>query len=314
MNLSKSRGASVRVLGPVARATPADLDRVALPLLPAIADIDDARRALVRLHGRAVPVANGETGVGPVIDGLSIRFLPVPGRRLVGIDFDGVIDEQRRLHRACRWLLDELETFVEVSVSGRGLHAYVWADVDDDAPDCTRGHGLGEGYGRFVPWPSKVPSVAIYCGRTWRHFRWSGIGYGRWGGLPIADGTATVNRWMRDIVACRAVDAWRRSLERPVEAPGRPRSMRRGPLVDLRNLSGHEVAGYLDAKRVGGSWVAFCPHCKARGRVSRSGRPSLSIWTDGGRVAVTCHACQADGLGRDAYRAVLEVVTMRGRR
>ena len=134
MNATKSASASLRVLGPVRSATPAELDCVALPLLPAIADIgelrqwaladerkiavrfdgrrpwggaskgdqcdvigaleagravpstvlgtfDEARRALVRLHGRPVPVRDPETGAmvgGPVIDGLSIRFLPVP--------------------------------------------------------------------------------------------------------------------------------------------------------------------------------------------------------------------------------------------
>lgn len=364
MNATKSASASLRVLGPVRSATPAELDCVALPLLPAIADIgelrqwaladerkiavrfdgrrpwggaskgdqcdvigaleagravpstvlgtfDEARRALVRLHGRPVPVRDPETGAmvgGPVIDGLSIRFLPVPGRRLVGVDFDGVIDERRRLHRACRWLLDELGTFVEVSVSGRGLHAYVWCDVDDDAPDCAVAHGLGDGYGRFVPWPSKVPSVAIYCGRTWRHFRWSGVGYGKWGGFPIADATTTINRWLRDIAACRAVDAWRRSLERPVEVP-RARAGIGSRISWQTVLRADAVAAVLGGRLVGGRLEAQCPWCALRGRRSASGRPSLVIW-DGvdGRVGIVCWSCREAGMSADVWRTVGDCV------
>ena len=282
---------------------------------------DEARAALLRMRGRAVPLkdwTSGERTDGPVIDGLSLRFLPVAGRRLVGVDFDGVIDERGRLHRACRWLLDELATFVEVSVSGRGLHAYVWVnDLDDGLPDASTAYALGAGYGGFVPWSSKVPSVAVYDGRSWRHFRWSGAGYSRWATLPVADASDVIPRWLRDIDACRQVDAWNKAREAPQTlAPvrragiaarvGWQSSLTVGEVV--RSLGGH-------ARGASGRFEAVCPRCRNAGRVSRDAkgnvvplRPSLVIWNDGGRVCVHCFACAASGLGREAWEAVGEAV------
>ncbi|NBQ33588.1 MAG: hypothetical protein EBU21_16830, partial [Proteobacteria bacterium] len=98
---------------------------------------DEARAWLVRLRGQPSRVRNRDTGKeedGPPIDALSLRFLPFPGRRLVGLDFDGVIDCEGRFHPVFMQLCEELDTFVELSVSGRGAHAYVWADLPDDAP------------------------------------------------------------------------------------------------------------------------------------------------------------------------------------
>ena len=294
---------------------------------------DEARAALLRLSGRPVPLrdwATGERTDGPVIDGLSLRFVPVAGRRLVGVDFDGVIDERGRLHRACRWLLDELATFVEVSVSGRGLHAYVWVDdLDEALPDASTAYAIGDGYGGFVPWPSKVPSVAIYDGRSWRHFRWSGVGYSRWATLPVANTTSVVNRWLRDIAMCREVDAWHMAREAPVvdEVRMRSRSGRGGQRSAFSRLTAGEVAAYLAEAGLrvggrGGAYTAVCPRCRNSGRVSRNEdgsagstlRPSLSIWMSDGRTAVSCHYCQKVGLGREAYRAVCDVVDARVRR
>ncbi len=282
---------------------------------------DEARAALLRLRGRPVPLKDWTTRErtdGPIVDGLSLRFLPVAGRRLVGVDFDGVIDERGRLHRACRWLLDELATFVEVSVSGRGLHAYVWVDdLDEALPDASTAYALGEGYGHFVPYPTKPPSVAIYDGRSWRHFRWSGVGYSRWAALPVANATSVVNRWLRDIAMCREVDAWNKAREVPqTVAPARrsgiaarvdwQSSLTVGEVV--RSLGGH-------ARGASGRFEAVCPRCRNAGRVSRDAkgnvvplRPSLVIWNDGGRVCVHCFACAASGLGREAWEAVGDAV------
>lgn len=273
---------------------------------------DEARAALLRLRGRPVPLKHWGTGErtdGPVIDGLSLRFLPVGGRRLVGVDFDGVIDERGRLHRACRWLLDELSTFVEVSVSGRGLHAYVWVDdLDGALPDASTAYGLGEGYGRFVPWPSKVPSVAIYDGRSWRHFRWSGVGYGRWAGLPIANASDVIPRWLRDIEACRQVDAWRKSLEPREPLPAVPAGIgSRLSWATERNAG--QVTAALGGRVVYGRFEAPCPWCARQGRESKSGRMSLVVWDDAnGKVGVTCWYCRERGMNRHVWHAVGEAV------
>ena len=273
---------------------------------------DEARAALLRMRGRLVPLKHWGTGErtdGPIIDGLSLRFVPNSGRRLVGVDFDGVIDERGRLHRACRWLLDELSTFVEVSVSGRGLHAYVWVDdLDDALPDASTAHGLGEGYGGFVPWPSKVPSVAIYDGRSWRHFRWSGTGYLRWATLPVADATQVIARWLREIDACRQVDAWRRSLEPREPLPAVPAGIgSRLSWATARNAG--QVTAALGGRVVGGRFEAPCPWCARQGRESKSGRMSLVVW-DGadGKVGVTCWYCRERGMNSHVWRAIGEAV------
>lgn len=276
----------------------------------------EACEALSRLHGRAVPQrdwATGDVVDGPAIDGISLRFLPVSGRRLVGVDFDGVIDEAGRLHAACAELLGELDTFVEVSVSGRGLHAYCWAEVDEAAPEQAVAYLLGDGGPSFVPVAGKAASCAIYDGRSWRHFRWGGVGYGRWAHHAVAERTATVRRWQLDIEACRKVDAWRAALEAPAAPAVRPRGRAVGGDW-ARVLTVGQVAERVGARPMGSRYRGFCPHCRAIGRKSRSGSPTLSLWDAGGRVAVHCFYCETHGMSRDVFRAVASVVAAGPRR
>ena len=273
---------------------------------------DQARAWLVRRQGCPSRVWNHDKRVeedGPPIDALSLRFLPFPGRRLVGLDFDGVIDCHGRFHPVFMQLCDELDTFVELSVSGRGAHAYVWADVPDDAPNQKKVHPLGDGGPDFTPWEGKAPSVHIYCGRAWKHFRWTGVGFAYWYRSGIAERTQLIRGWLADIAREReAVEAIERA-ERHVSLPSGGRRRAGGIRVSwARRLSAAEVARILGGSMSRGRLEAHCPRCAETGRVSSSGRPSLVLSDGPDGVRVTCWYCREHGDHRDVWAAVGDAV------
>ena len=270
---------------------------------------DEARAWLARLQGRPSRVLNPKTRVmedGPPIDALSLRFLPFPGRRLVGLDFDGVIDADGRFHPVFMKLCDELGTFVEVSVSGRGAHAYVWADGLDDAPMQPVAYGIGDGGPDFTPWEGKAPSVHIYCGRTWRHFRWTGNGFAYWYRSPIAERTQLIRSWLADMARERAA---KDALKPAASLPSGGRRRAGGTRLSWANhLSAAEVARILGGSMSGGRLEAHCPRCAEIGRVSASGRPSLVVSDGPSGVRVTCWYCREHGDHRDVWAAVGDAV------
>ena len=273
---------------------------------------DEARAWLARLQGRPSRVWNRDTSAmedGPPIDALSLRFLPFPGRRLVGLDFDGVIDADGRFHPVFMELCDELGTFVEVSVSGRGAHAYVWADVPDDAPMQSVAYGIGDGGPDFTPWEGKAPSVAIYCGRTWRHFRWTGKGFAYWYRSAIAERTQLIRSWLADMARERAAEDARKRAERAASLPSGGRRRVSGTRLSwATHLSAAEVARILGGSMSRGRLEAHCPRCAETGRVSSSGRPSLVVSDGPSGVRVTCWYCREHGDHRDVWAAVGDAV------
>ncbi len=284
-----------------------------LPDPEIVGTYDEARAWLARLHGQPSRVWNFETKAmqdGPPIDGLSLRFLPFPGRRLVGLDFDGVIDANGCFHPVFMELCDELGTFVELSVSGKGAHAYVWADVPDDAPNQSVAFGLGDGGADFVPWDGKAPSVAIYCGRAWRHFRWTGDGFAFWYRTAIAERTQLIGSWLVDIARGRAAEDARKRADRGVSVPpgaGRRRIGGSGGSWST-DLTASQVAHLLGGSMARGRLEAQCPRCAETGRISSSGRPSLVVSDGPGSVRVTCWYCREHGDHRDVWRAVGDAV------
>jgi hypothetical protein len=250
---------------------------------------DDARRGLAVMSGRTVALRDE---AGPMIDGLSVRFVPTIGVRLVGLDLDGVIDADGRVHEYARAMLDDWGTFAEVSVSGKGIHAYGFAWIDDDLPDGSVALQLGgDGGEGFVPWPKKTPSAAIYCGRTWRHFRWSGVGFGRFASLPVT--------WCDDVVRLylRGWFGYRPKPEAIPQAPLRAGTRTASPGWWQR-VTAAEIAARMPTARYSGSrWYAVCPTCRDGGRQSSGGplRPSLRIWDDADGIGWTCPACKTAG-------------------
>ena len=276
---------------------------------------DEARAWLVRLQGRPSRVWNHqkrEEEDGPLIDALSLRFLPFPGRRLVGLDFDGVIDCEGRFHPVFIQLCEELDTFVELSVSGRGAHAYVWADLPDDAPKQDKIHPIGDGGPDFAPWDGKAPSVHVYCGRAWKHFRWTGVGFAYWYRAPIAESSQLICEYLREIArdaaARKVIDDRKRAASSPSGGSRLPRVSGGSRVSWARRLSAAEVAGILRGSMSRGRWEAFCPACAKTGRASSSGRPSLVLSDGPDGVRVTCWACRIYGDYRDVWAAVGEAV------
>lgn len=276
---------------------------------------DQARAWLARLQGRPSRVWNHQKRVeedGPLIDALSLRFLPFPGRRLVGLDFDGVIDCEGRFHPVFMQLCEELDTFVELSVSGRGAHAYVWADLPDDAPKQDKIHPIGDGGQDFAPWDGKPPSVHIYCGRAWKHFRWTGVGFAYWYRAPIAERTQLICEYLRDIArdaaARKVIDDRKRAASSRSGGSRLPRVSGGTRVSWARRLSAAEVAGILRGSMSRGRLEAHCPRCAETGRVSSSGRPSLVLSDGPDGVRVTCWYCREHGDHRDVWAAVGEAV------
>ncbi|NBT20314.1 MAG: hypothetical protein EBT00_16310 [Proteobacteria bacterium] len=236
---------------------------------------DEARAWLVRLRGQPSRVRNRDTGKeedGPPIDALSLRFLPFPGRRLVGLDFDGVIDCEGRFHP----------------------------------------HPIGDGGPDFAPWDGKPPSVHVYCGRAWKHFRWTGVGFAYWYRAPIAERSQLICEYLRDIARDTAARKAMEDAKWPASSPSRgfrlPRVSGGTRVSWARRLSAAEVARILGGSMSRGRLEAHCPRCAETGRVSSSGRPSLVLSDGPDGVRVTCWYCREHGDHRDVWAAVGEAV------
>ena len=232
-------------------------------------------------------------------DGIGVRLVPTRGRRLVAFDFDGVIDRDGRLHAEVVGILDALGTWCEVSRSGRGVHAFGWADVGDADdppwPDPWRKVRLdGDPGDGWVPWPDPkrdgatiAPGIEGRDGRQAGYLVSTGTPFGRWGDLPLAD----VTRPYDAIVRAR----WVVAMPPPSRAVQGQETRDTGTSVGARPYltwpTAQALAEALGATATGsGQWHGRCPaHDGTTDRnlhiTERPGRPPLVHCFGGGRCS-----------------------------
>lgn len=271
-------------------------------------DLHDAIAAGARLPANLVAThreasialdrVNGRTTQAPaIVDGLAVRFHP--GAPLLGIDLDHVVKPDGTTHPYVAAIAKDFGTYAELSRSGRGLHLYGTGTVDAGLVSGVAGMSLGGDFeGWQPPHVAKAPTIALYDARAWRHFVWTGKGWGDWGSAPVRDISAMATRYLSGFFA------YRPTAPKPDPVPVDPslRRFARG----WNQLPAATVAAHLGAKRSGSGWLVVCPSCRAVGRQSKDGglRPSLRIWYAADGVAVACDPCSAGGRRGDLFARV----------